>query len=57
MIENNLSDIEKLLAISMIFELFKQGKISQEEFQKVCESHKKILSENNVSFSSYFEEK
>lgn len=57
MIENNLSDIEKLLAISMIFELFKQGKISQEEFQKVCESHKKILSENNISFSSYFEEK
>lgn len=57
MIENNLSDIEKLFALSMIFELFKQGKISQEEFQKICESHKKLLSENNISFSTFFDEK
>ncbi len=55
--EDNLSDIEKLFALSMIFELFKKEKISQDEFKKVCESHKKLLSENNVSFRYFFDGK
>lgn len=51
----NLSDVEKLFALSMIFELYKKGRISYEEFQKICELHKELLVKNNTSFSHIFD--
>ena len=55
MADKKLTDLEKLIALSLIFELQKRGKISSEEFEKVCESQKDLLSKNNVSFSHFFD--
>lgn len=53
----DLKDVEKLIALSWFFEIYKSGGISKSEFQNICDSEKEILSNNKVSFSSFIEKK
>lgn len=53
---NSQNDLEKLISLSIIYELFKKGKITETEFKKICNSEKELLKSNQVEFSYFIDE-
>lgn len=54
--DNNLNDLEKLVSLSILYQLLKKGKITENEFKKICNSEKELLKSNQVEFSYYIDE-
>lgn len=48
--EKELTDSEKLLALALIFELYKNNHLSKHEFEKIKDENDDFLKKNNVNF-------
>lgn len=51
--ENELNDLEKLLALSLLYQLFLRGEISEKEMEKIFQNEKELLMKNKTSFSDF----
>ena len=48
--ETKLTDSEKLLALALIFELYKNNLLSKCEFEKIKAENNDFIKKNNVDF-------
>lgn len=53
--KEELTDIEKLLALSLLYQLYKDGKISNTEIKKILASEKEMIKKHETEFSCFFD--
>lgn len=51
--EYKMNDLEKLVGLSLLYRLFKNGDISENTFRSICVEEKELLTRNLVEFSEY----
>ncbi|MCM1235763.1 MAG: hypothetical protein NC489_37180 [Ruminococcus flavefaciens] len=52
--KEELTDREKLLALSLLYQLYRDGKISDSEIKKILSSEKELIKKYSTEFSSFF---